>query len=153
MRIAPLVALMLIAAPPAGAQMMHEHHHPDTSLTRVRLVETAQRTVRQDRLRAILRAEVTGPDARRVQAEINRRMTAAVERAKAAASIKVETGSYSLSLDRRYLHNGPADWTGQADRRGHVRDSRAWGSCRWDRNCADHLPGFHRLPYRHVERA
>jgi predicted secreted protein len=110
MRIAPLVALMLIAAAPAGAQM-HEHHHPDDSLARVRLVETAQRTVRQDRLRAILRAEVTGTDARRVQAEINRRMTAAVDRAKAASSIKVETGSYSL-YEERPPNAGPT-WRGQ----------------------------------------
>jgi predicted secreted protein len=111
MRIAPLVALMLIAAPPAGAQMMHEHHHPNDSSTRVRLVETAQRTVRQDRLRAILRAEVTGADARRVQEEINRRMTAAVDRAKAAPTIKVETGSYSL-YEERPPNAGPT-WRGQ----------------------------------------
>lgn len=113
MRIAPLVALALIAAAPACAQSpMMEHHHPhEDSLTRVRLVETAQRTVRQDRLRAILRAEVTGPDARRVQAEINRRMTAAVERAKAAASIKVETGSYSLYEERP--PNAALTWRGQ----------------------------------------
>ena len=114
MRIAPFVALALIAAAPACAQtnpMMEHHRHADESSTRVRLVETAQRTVRQDRLRAILRAEVTGPDARRVQAEINRRMTAAVDRAKAAASIKVETGSYSLYEERP--PNAALTWRGQ----------------------------------------
>jgi uncharacterized protein len=112
MRIAPILALALLASP-ACAQMnpMMEHHHQDDSLTRVRLVETAQRTVRQDRLRAILRAEVTGADARRVQAEINRRMTAAVERAKVATSIKVETGSYSLYEERP--PNGGPTWRGQ----------------------------------------
>src|SRR5262245_48756669 len=113
MRIAPFVALALIAAAPACAQSpMMEHHHPrEASFTKVRLVETAQRTVRQDRLRAILRAEVTGPDARRVQAEINRRMTAAVDRAKASTSIKVETGSYSLYEERP--PNAALTWRGQ----------------------------------------
>ena len=112
MRIAPVLALALLAASPTQAQQHHHaDHHPDPSLTRVRLVETAQRTVRQDRLRAILRAEVTGPDARRVQAEINRRMTAAVDRAKSAASIRVETGSYSLYEERP--PNAGTTWRGQ----------------------------------------
>jgi predicted secreted protein len=111
MRIAPLVAIALLAAAPAAAQSHHADHHRDDGLTKVRLVETAQRTVRQDRLRAILRAEVTGPDARRVQAEINRRMTAAVERAKSASSIRVETGSYSLYEER--APNTSPTWRGQ----------------------------------------
>jgi len=112
MRLAPLFAALLIATP-AAAQMqpMMEHHHPEEAGTRLRLVETAQRTVRQDRLRAILRAEVTGPDARKVQAEINRRMTAAVDRAKAASTIKVETGSYSLYEERQ--PSGSMIWRGQ----------------------------------------
>ena len=112
MRLLPLLAGLLIATPAlAQTPSMMEHHHHDAAVTRVRLVETAQRTVRQDRLRAILRAEVTGPDARRVQAEINRRMTAAVDRAKAAPTIKVETGSYSLYEERP--PNGSTTWRGQ----------------------------------------
>jgi predicted secreted protein len=110
-RFAPLVALALFAASPAAAQSRHADHHADQGLTNLRLVETAQRTVRQDRLRAMLRAEVTGPDARRVQAEINRRMTAALERAKTANSIRVETGSYNLYEERP--PNSGAVWRGQ----------------------------------------
>jgi len=110
MRFAPLLALALVAAAPAAAQH-HPHHDVDPSLTRLRLVETAQRTVRQDRLRAMLRAEVSGPDARRVQAEINRRMAAALERAKAEPSVRVETGTYSLYEERP--PNAGTTWRGQ----------------------------------------
>lgn len=111
MRFALPLAALLIATPAFAQMHPMEHHHGDPSVTKVRLVETAQRTVRQDRLRAILRAEVTGPDARRVQAEINRRMTAAVERAKAAPTIKVETGSYNLYEERP--PNAGTTWRGQ----------------------------------------
>jgi predicted secreted protein len=111
LRFVPLLALSLLAAAPAAAQPHHADHHADPGLTSLRLVETAQRTVRQDRLRAMLRAEVTGPDARRVQAEINRRMTAALERAKAVPSIRVETGSYNLYEERQ--PNAGATWRGQ----------------------------------------
>jgi hypothetical protein len=65
MRTASAFLIALLAASPAVAQPHHMDHHRDDGITKVRLVETAQRTVRQDRLRAILRAEVTGPDARR----------------------------------------------------------------------------------------
>jgi predicted secreted protein len=109
LRIVLFAALALLAARPAAAQ--HPDHHDDPTLTKLRLVETAQRTVRQDRLRAMLRAEVTGPDARRVQAEINRRMAAALDRAKANGSIRVETGSYSLYEERQ--PNAGATWRGQ----------------------------------------
>src|SRR5688572_20400399 len=110
LRIALFTALALLAARPAAAQH-HADHHDDPTLTKLRLVETAQRTVRQDRLRAMLRAEVTGPDARRVQAEINRRMAAALERAKTNGSMRVETGSYSLYEERQ--PNAGTTWRGQ----------------------------------------
>jgi predicted secreted protein len=111
LRCVPLFALALLAAAPAAAQPQHHDHHADEAATKLRLVETAQRTVKQDRLRAMLRAEVTGPDARRVQAEINRRMTAALERAKSNGSIRVETGSYSLYEERQ--PNAGTTWRGQ----------------------------------------
>ena len=110
LRFALLAVFALLAAAPAGAQP-HHPHHADEDLTNLRLVETAQRTVKQDRLRAMLRAEVTGPDARRVQAEINRRMTAALDRAKTVTSIRVETGSYSLYEERQ--PSGGTTWRGQ----------------------------------------
>jgi uncharacterized protein len=105
----PFAAVLLLAAP--AAAQMHPHHDVDASQTRLRLIESAQRTVKQDRLRAILRAEVSGPDARRVQAEINRRMTAAVEKAKTVSSVRVETGSYGLYEDRP--NNASPVWRGQ----------------------------------------
>lgn len=105
----PLAAALLVAAP-ASAQM-HPHHDVEASLTKLRLTESAQRAVKQDRLRATLRAEVSGPDARRVQAEINRRMTAALDKAKSVASVRAETGSYGIYEERP--NNASPVWRGQ----------------------------------------
>ncbi len=110
MRHALILAAALLLAAPAAAQM-HPHHHADPSQTTLRLTETAQRMVRQDRLRATLRAEVSAPDARRVQAEINRRMTAALDQAKPVASVRAETGSYTLYEERH--NNASPIWRGQ----------------------------------------
>lgn len=107
----PVAAILLLASPAAAQTPMHPHHDADPSLTRLRLTESAQRTVKQDRLRATLRAEVSGPDARRVQAEINRRMTEALDKAKAVASVRAETGSYGLYEERR--DNASPVWRGQ----------------------------------------
>src|ERR1700676_2422875 len=64
---------------------------PVEGQTVLHLSQTADRAVRRDRLRAQLRAEAVGSDAKRVQADINRLMTAALERAKSVTGIKVET--------------------------------------------------------------
>jgi predicted secreted protein len=87
-------------APPADAA--------NAALTILHLSETASKPVRRDRLRAELRVEASGADAKRVQADINRRMAAAVERAKAVPGLKVETGSYSIWQERP--QNAPARW-------------------------------------------
>jgi uncharacterized protein len=103
------VLLAVPAAAPAG--------HADTptadrgdGLTVLHLAETADRMVKRDRIRVDLRAEATGPDARRVQAEINKRMTAALERARAVPSVKPETRGYSVYEERP--QNAPARWRG-----------------------------------------
>ena len=82
----------------------------DDKTTVLRLAESAQRTLRQDRLTVQLRAEVTGPDAARVQAEINRRMTAALERAKAVPSVHAESRGYWVQQERP--QNAPPRWHG-----------------------------------------
>jgi predicted secreted protein len=58
-----------------------------------------------------LRAEVTGPDATRVQSEINRRMAAALERARAVPTVRAETRGYWVNQERP--HNTPVRWRGQ----------------------------------------
>ena len=81
-----------------GAQGQHGHMHDRTLL---RLSESAERMARQDLLRALLRVEATGADPTRIQAEINRKVTEALDKAKAIAGVKVETGSYLVHEDRR----------------------------------------------------
>ena len=90
----PALALF-IAAPALAADTSAPN-----SVTIVRLTEKAGRLMPRDHLRAGLSIEVTGPVARDVQAEINRRMEAAVAKAKAVASVKAETGGYSVYPER-----------------------------------------------------
>jgi uncharacterized protein len=103
---AALVAALPAATRPAPAEPAAEH----AETTVLRLAETAERTVKRDRLRVDLRAEASGPDARRVQAEINKRMSAALERARAVASVKPETRGYAVWEERP--QNAPARWRG-----------------------------------------
>ncbi len=103
-----VVALTLLAAAcPALAA--------DTSappgVTVIRLSEKAERLMARDRLRAGLAVEVTGPVAAQVQAEINRRMQAAIDKAKSVASVKSETGGYSVYP--QHDSGKPTLWHGQ----------------------------------------
>jgi len=96
----------LLAAVPARAEPAAGHDDG----TVLRLAETAERTVKRDRVRVDLRVEATGPDARRVQAEINKRMGAALERARAVSSVKPETRGYAVYEERP--QNAPPRWRG-----------------------------------------
>src|SRR5215472_12840560 len=68
----------------------------DQGLTLLHLTQTAERQMKRDRLVVQLRAEATASDAKKVQADINRVMTAALEKAKSAAGVKVESSGYSV---------------------------------------------------------
>ena len=74
------------------------------------LSQTAERTLARDLLRVELRVEETGSDPRAVQSAINRRMTAALDRARQAESVRVETGSYHVGEERPT--NRAAIWRG-----------------------------------------
>ena len=76
------------------------------------LGESAERLVQQDRLIVSLRAEATGANAANVQAEINRRMEAAIARARQTAGVTVETGGYWVHEERP--QNQPRRWRGVA---------------------------------------
>lgn len=89
---AALVGMFLLAAP-VNAQTVQPAADKDSLL---HLTETAQRSVPRDRLRVELTADVTDADAGKVQAEINKRMTAAVAKIKAVPDLSVETGGYSV---------------------------------------------------------
>jgi predicted secreted protein len=82
----------------------------DQRATVLHLSQTAERTLARDLLRVELRVEETGPDPRAVQSAINRRMTAALDRARQAESVRVETGSYHVGEERPT--NRAAIWRG-----------------------------------------
>ena len=77
---------MALAAPALAA---------DPAPTILHLDQTAERIVPRDRLTVDLRAEATGADPRAVQAEVNRRMTAALAKVKGATAVKAASGNYS----------------------------------------------------------
>ena len=96
MRLAALAlfaAALLSLAPAAHAD---DKNKDDKDKTVLQLSAAAERVVPRDRLRATLRAEVTDADPLKVQAEINKRMNKALERARAASGVKAETGGYSI---------------------------------------------------------
>lgn len=82
----------------------------DQRATVLHLNQTAERTVTRDLLRVELRVEETGTDPRTVQTAINRRMAAALDRARQAQGVRVETGSYYVGEERP--PNRPALWRG-----------------------------------------
>jgi len=79
-------------------------------MTVLHLNQTAERTVMRDLLHIELRVEETGADARTVQTAINRRMAAALDRARQVQGVRVETGSYNVGEERP--QNAPARWRG-----------------------------------------
>ena len=99
-----LIGCTLVDLYPALAQ------EPDQRATVLHLTQTAERTVTRDLLRVELRVDETGADPRTVQAAINHRMAAALDRARQAHGIRVETGSYNVGEERPA--NAPARWRG-----------------------------------------
>jgi predicted secreted protein len=89
---------------PALAQDAEPH------ATVLHLSQTAERTVTRDMLRVELRIEETGADAPTVQAALNRRMAAALDRARQAQHVHLETGSYYVGEERP--PNRPPSWRG-----------------------------------------
>jgi predicted secreted protein len=99
MRAVIAVVLLALSLPVAAQQPMP----PDAGATLTTLGETARRDIRQDRLRLQLRLEKSGTEATRVQAELNRDMATALERARKVAEtarLRVETGSYWIHQER-----------------------------------------------------
>lgn len=108
-----LVRLPLIAGIAAMAVGWHQPaaaDEPEEGFTVVHLVQKAERTLRRDRLRAQLRLEAVGSDQRKVQADINRGMTAALERAKSVSGLKIETLGYFVYEEQQ--GNVPSRWRG-----------------------------------------
>jgi predicted secreted protein len=82
----------------------------DQQITTLHLTQTAERSVVRDLLRVELRVEETGADALAVQSAINRRMSAALDRARQVQGVRVETGPYGVGEERP--EKGPSHWRG-----------------------------------------
>lgn len=105
-KLAALLAGFIALIAPAAAQAP-----PGTSdATVLYLTETAERAVARDRLRVELAAEISDPDAAKVQAEINRRMTAALTRVKSVPDLVVETNGYTVYQE--HSDKAPPRWHG-----------------------------------------
>jgi predicted secreted protein len=101
------LAILFALALPARAAVA-----PSDAATLLHLNERAERPVARDQLRAVLRVEASNGDAARLEAEINRRMAAAVQHAKAVAGIGVFTSGYFV--DEQHAKGQPAQWHGSA---------------------------------------
>jgi uncharacterized protein len=103
-------AVLLIVASIAPAAAQTASSSSAASTTVLHLSETAEREVPRDRLRVVLAVEATDRDAVKLQADINRRMSAALARAKTAPDVEAATEGYSVYQE----HNPktPALWHG-----------------------------------------
>jgi uncharacterized protein len=94
-RVLPLAGLALVLlARAASAQPAASGAGADATL--LMLSQRAEKAVPRDRLTAELRTEATGADPAKLQAGINRTMTAALARAKEVPGVAVETTSYTV---------------------------------------------------------
>ena len=112
MRIPVFAVLALLVPAAAGAQTPTVLAPTVLAPTVLALSESAERELVQDRLSVSLRAEATAPTAAAAQAETNRRMEAAVTRAKTVAGVRVETGG-SWAFEER-PQNQPRRWRASA---------------------------------------
>jgi uncharacterized protein len=99
-----IVPLGFLAATPMPALAQGAAPSP----TVLHLSQTAERKVTRDLLRVELRVEETGADPMALQAAVNRRMAAALDRTRQVQGVEVETGSYSVDEERP--QNEPARW-------------------------------------------
>jgi uncharacterized protein len=102
-----LAALIAIFAAGNAQAQMPAH---DEGKTVLHVSESAQRSLKQDRLTVQMRAEVMGPDAGKVQGEINRKMTAALEKARTVPSVHTDARGYWVQQEQP--QNQPMRWRG-----------------------------------------
>ena len=96
-RLAVALALsVLVAAMAAPALAETPPPTGNDATTVLHVVARSERMIKRDRLTAELRVEASNADPGRLQAEINRRMAAALERANAATGVTATTGGYHV---------------------------------------------------------
>ena len=79
----------------------------------LQLGESAERVVTQDRIRAHLRVELGGTDPRALQGQVNQKMAAALDKAKAVPAVKAETQGYFVYEDKT-MKRGQRWWGSQS---------------------------------------
>ena len=116
-RVVLCLASSLVAASPAAPAPAQE-----ALRTTLVLSETAAREVAQDTLVALLaaRAEATTP--RAAQAEVNRAMTAAIEKADAVTGVRAATAGYRVYQEHD-RDGKPRGWTAEQDLRLTAREA------------------------------
>jgi len=105
-----VAVLALASVSASAATATNTSAVPGPGVTVVHLTQRAERLMPRDRLRASISVEVTAPTPEQVQAEVNRRMEAALTRAKAVSTVKAQTGGYSVYPREP---NKPGLWHGQ----------------------------------------
>jgi predicted secreted protein len=109
--------LLLVLAQSSAAQT-----GPVEKATMLSLSARSERTLPRDRLRAELRVEARGSDPKKLQAEVNHRMEAALTRAKQVAGVALETTGYSVFQERS---ERASDWRASQGLRLTARDFAA----------------------------
>jgi len=104
-----LAAALLIAA--VASALAQQPAPPPPSGTALTLSTHADKTLPRDQLEAELRVEAVDANAARVQADVNRRMAAALAHAKTVAGVTAETTGYSVYQERDAKGN-PTRWHG-----------------------------------------
>lgn len=104
------IAFLIAVAAPVWAQPAAPSA-PSPNGTTLILSAHADKTLPRDRLQAELRVEAADVNAGRVQADVNRRMAAALAHAKSVAGVTVETTGYSVYPERDAKGN-TARWHG-----------------------------------------
>ena len=109
-----LIAASAALAAPAAAD--------EPARTKLVLSATATREVEQDTLVGVVSVRVDAATAAAAQAEVNRKMTAAIAKARAVASVRAATGGYRVYQD--YDKDGhPRRWIAEQDLRLTTREA------------------------------
>jgi uncharacterized protein len=103
--------LMFASASASAATATNTSAQPGPGVTVVHLTQRAERLMPRDRLHAVLSVEVTAATPQQVQAEVNKRMEAALQKAHQVSAVKPETGGYLVYQQRE--PNKPVSWRGQ----------------------------------------
>jgi predicted secreted protein len=115
-RVVLCLAASLIAALPTPAPAQ------DAQRTTLVLSETAAREVAQDTLVALLAARTEASTPRAAQAEVNRAMTAAIDKAEAVTGVRAATAGYRVYQE--YDREGePRGWVAEQDLRLMAREA------------------------------